>query len=747
MSPAVSDNWTAQLREYLSLYHEPLLRQVASRLIKPRNQWPTEDLIDRMVETVTNAPVIDRRLKEQPPPARQLLALIGYSGQNRWFVGSLIELVISLGHGDGWEVVNNLLESGLLFPELFSARIRAGEETSTLAESEGASSDSTNRLKAFDTWLTHSEPSQLMVFCPPDVTRRALGEEIDFPDWPPLTSEDDANFPKPISSPPRETDGLELLIRMAVLWQQTRNSPLRKTQQGDLFKRDIDRLLSDPLLNGQPSDHLESIPNPAILTVALALCGSILQEKAGEYHAFSLPEEWTQDLPAALACTWTSVPFLGGWTKDQDWLDPNPNPSPLPAAYLLFMILLSKLPNEEWTSLPSVINWVLGHHPFWQPSSKKALDQEEDTITSFTTSIEEGFAALERFAFDICYQFRWIQATKDENGSWLIRLSPLGRWILQEGEKPTFPSFTQTMVVQPNLEILLYRQGATPELIAKLSQFASWKGIGAACNLQLQADEVYAALEAGESFSSILQTLNQHGMKATPDPVVESLRTWAQKRERITLFTSATVLEFLHPDDLTDAVSRGVPLVRINDHLAAIANENDIDFRQFRLTASRDYTLPPEQCVTVENDGITLKVDLKQSDLMLESEISRFADEIDSPDPTKERCYRITPDSLERGLTMGLTQEGLEIWFQDRTGLPISSAVRLLLTAKDHSAPSVRKMLVVQVANLDIADGLMQWPGTRSLISERLGPVALVVEEDHLTLLREKLHQLGVALN
>ena len=38
-------------------------------------------------------------------------------------------------------------------------------------------------------------------------------------------------------------------------------------------------------------------------------------------------------------------------------------------------------------------------------------------------------------------------------------------------------------------EVLVYRQGLTPELIGSLSRFARWKGIGPACTLELNPEQ------------------------------------------------------------------------------------------------------------------------------------------------------------------------------------------------------------------------------------------------------------------
>src|SRR5262249_54011472 len=149
------------LRQTLSSYDEPLLRQVAGSLCKPRSQWPAEELIDRSVQTVGNPAVIDRRLRDLAPEARRLLGLVGHSRQPRWPVGSLVELGVALGATDGLAAVQILLDAGLLYPDL-------GQATST--DKPGRSR--VPRVKGFDTWLGQAGAA---VFAHPAVSARAVG--------------------------------------------------------------------------------------------------------------------------------------------------------------------------------------------------------------------------------------------------------------------------------------------------------------------------------------------------------------------------------------------------------------------------------------------------------------------------------------------------------------------------------------------------------------------------------------------
>jgi hypothetical protein len=237
-----------------------------------------------------------------------------------------------------------------------------------------------------------------------------------------------------------------------------------------------------------------------------------------------------------------------------------------------------------------------------------------------------------------------VQAARGPEGQWLVRLSAAGRWLLGLADPPPAPPhFPQTLLVQPNLEIVAYRQGLTPNLIARLSHFADWKSFSAACTLQLRPESAYRALQTGQTYEDILQTLERHGMKAVPTAVIESLRTWANKRERISVYPSATLFEFANADDLTAALARGLPGTRISDRLAVVPSENGVDFRDYRLAGTRDYGLPPERCVEVESDGVTLAIDLSRSDLLVETELQRFAVPVDSSAREGRRQYRMSP--------------------------------------------------------------------------------------------------------
>jgi len=112
--------------------------------------------------------------------------------------------------------------------------------------------------------------------------------------------------------------------------------------------------------------------------------------------------------------------------------------------------------------------------------------------------------------------------------------------------------------------------------------------------------------------------------------------------------------------------------------------------------------------------------------------------------PAGRRQYRLTPESLNAARSAGMTLTGLETWFHQRAGQPLPPAARLLMMAGEMEAPCLRRYLVLQVADEELADGLVQWPQTSELIEERLGPTALVVAEENVERLHERLQTAGI---
>src|SRR5262249_14310780 len=156
--------------------------------------------------------------------------LVGHSRQPRWGVGSLVEMALALGHADGLAPVFDLLEAGLLLPDLGPALATA-------------------KVKNFAEWVAHPAGAALAAFSPPQIAARAVaGVREEARSASEALSLAPAPGPRPPAPGVLEADGLEWLLRLGVLWQQAA-VPLRRTLGGGFFKRDAERLGQDHLLN------------------------------------------------------------------------------------------------------------------------------------------------------------------------------------------------------------------------------------------------------------------------------------------------------------------------------------------------------------------------------------------------------------------------------------------------------------------------------------------------------------------
>ncbi len=694
------EDWSVRCREAMARYAEPLLRAVAAKLIRPRANQPADDLLDKSVATLANPPVIDRRIRELSDPARKLLALIGLSGQPRWRVGHLLALLTALGENEGFAPVDEALKAGLLCPEL-----------------------PTNHpaLDDFTAWLGAAGVMGAEVFAHPAVAIRARGEELGLPN---LTNPDRERPSDTI----RQADGLDWPLRLAAVWQQLHANPVRFTQASMLFKKDLTRLQTDEVLSGRWAGEVVHPPELGVFALLWATASGLVAERAGELVAVPFPPAWENGLTDVLADLVAALPRVEAWDPLAGYSPSAEGLSPVPTTAFLAVLLLAKAAAAAWVDPAAVADWLWTHHPSW------AGTIPNDDVTS------RGARWVGNWLFGVAYPLQLVEVSGE-----LVRLSPLGRHLFAEGPAPQpVPAFPHTLLVQPNAEILAYRQGLTPTLIATLSRFARWKGLGPACTLELTAEQTYQGLESGLTLPMMLQALARHSSRPIPPAVADLLQRWSSKRERITVFASAVLVEFATPGELETAMARGIVAVRLTDRIGMTAEGSEPGLTQLRLIANRDYEARPQRCVTVSEDGMTLAVDAAAADLLLDAEIGRFASPVSGE--TSARRFRLTAEQLRRAAET-LPLADIDGWFNDRTGQPLSPAGRLLLLGPQSPPPVAARLLVVRFATPELADGAMQWPETRLLIAERLGPTAVVIADENLEALKKILAEVGVLLS
>ncbi len=565
----------------------------------------------------------------------------------------------------------------------------------------------------------------------------------------------------------READGLEPIVRLAALWQRLVDAPLRQTQQRLLYKRDRERLHEDPVLAGPISDALEPLPDMVPLWLSLARRIGLVADEPGTDRVIAAPAEfWSEHafhLPQMLAVSWLT---LSNWHELAGFQDVDgAGRLALPFARPAVMLWLASKPEGAWVALDDLASHLRSVSPDWDRLAlelppQSALTGRKGPRGRTSDSVADTQGVLRAMLLGPAYQLGLVRSAREiPGGRELVQITPLGRYVLALAPPPPpRPEFSHFLFVQPNFEVIAYRQGLNPFLIGLFSQFLTWSQLGAALEMKLTADSVYRGLECGLTLDRMLERLQRHSARPLPAGVAEALRTWTQRRERIVFHSSATLIEFASADDLESALEDwsttngdGERPTKLTDRLLLVVDETGIPFHRFRISGSRDYRRESEPCVEVEPDGITLAVDLTRSDLFIDAELARLADPIPlerrtNPGELPRRRYRISTDSIARAFDEGLTPNEIEHWFEQRTGEPCPAATRLLIHAASASPEPIvaTRLLVLRVSRPDLIEGLLQHPLTRDYLGERLGPTTVVVPEFALEGLRRALDPLGL---
>ena len=464
-------------------YAEGLLRIIAGNALKARQKLPVAELREKLLTWHSNPPQIDRRLKELTPSARTLLALMHIGKRAQWRIGTMLELVSCL-HGqsadslavDGLKVVEELFLQGMIVPVANPDR---------------------KKLNSFEEWLGQGVPDQYRVWIAPEIMARAAGV---FETLPELT----VLAPQPPGTP-READGLEWFLRLGVVWQSIQDAPARLTQQGVFFKRDHDRLTEDMLLNQTLHDHPISLPQMGHFAVSLGLALGLLklddvQVLSGEY-----PKSWQAGWKPALTNMIGVLSDLTTWSVADGWCGVQAGTNPWPSSTIVILSLLSRMEPNAWTTPALLADWLGRNHCYWSPRE-------------YPPDLK---VYVETLLLGILMPLRLIQTVAGDDEQQAVRLSPLGRSLLLEKGNVTLMEFPKTLLIQPNMEMVAYRQGLNPKMVAELSQCATWKTLGAACMLTIDQHSVHRGLESGASFESLSKLFDQHCVHPPPGNVVE----------------------------------------------------------------------------------------------------------------------------------------------------------------------------------------------------------------------------------
>lgn len=708
----MTDAILEQYRRTLALYSEDLLQETIKRLPKPSRAKKSLTSAELLEASLAPGKAIEKLIAEFSEPHQRALALFHRSPSVYWRWDHAVRFLVACDIPSPYRVLQELLAAGLLCmrPPRGSeplVRFEIGDGLPLLALPTIALAGPLAQQKL-----------ELAETFPP-----LRGVEAPSGNW-------------------RECDGWELPVRLAVLWRIAQRAPIKRTQQNVLFKRDQERIQGDPLLGSAMLDAPSVIEESGMLVHALAARQGWLSEGDEQSPTALLEQVWPESLDDLLLFCARELLQIEAWNEFGKKTPPGPFATEVASARFLLLLGLASLPEDKATTVEELASRLELVHAPWNAQGELVGPFRQ--APNRAKLARDWVRACVLGPFYQCGLVSLRSVGKDEP---LLRLTALGRVFLGETvQLPARTRFPQTMLAQPNHELIVYRQGLCVPLLGKLVLFAEPKSMGAALAFEINADSVYHGLESGMGDEEIISLVREYSGRDLPSGLAESIRTWAQKRDRLTVYSDVSIFEFSDEKDLHEALARGLEGTQIAERLIIVTGDQERNFKNLKITASRDYRFAQDQCVETGGDGITLKVDLEKSDLMLESELRRFADPMAYKDRAGRQQFRVTADSLARAFQQGLRIDNVEEWYRQRTGNSPPPSVQLLFRAAAGFRLKASHVIMVGVESPLVAEGLLQHPETAEFFGERLGPSALAVPEENLVPLRAALDRLGIEL-
>jgi hypothetical protein len=305
-----------------------------------------------------------------------------------------------------------------------------------------------------------------------------------------------------------------------------------------------------------------------------------------------------------------------------------------------------------------------------------------------------------------------------------------------------------TWVVQPNFDVIVYLEQATPAQLAFLERHGERQQAHQhTAHYLLTRQSVYRGLESGSTLAGLLEGLRAGSTTELPQNVVVELTEWAGLRERMTCFRRASLLEF-DSEKARQRAMRDGPLGKKG--LKGIA----VGERFLLLTDPTQTSHPPQgiirinysmalpKCLTVSEDGL-MQIKSKSHDLLIEAQIKPWVE------PAPDGHWRLTANSVRASLASKRKVDQLFRLLQERLSHDMPKLLRLALISWGDSARKVElsQVTVLRSADSFVFEALVSSSKIRACFKGVIFPDILLVDTTQMEALREQLAWLELEIS
>ena len=459
-------------------------------------------------------------------------------------------------------------------------------------------------------------------------------------------------------------------------------------------------------------------------------------------------------------------PILGGMVRAGDWdergqnLDYSQRSRSLPEARQALLMGLAALPTEAAgffavDDLDQCLyerigeHFSLGYRGYPPYSYNKTPEQQKQELAAWRQKLREEWLKRERLWLNHAlttwvYTLGLVELAVEGTTPVALRLTDLGRALLHphlaEPVDAT-PAEAQTAwVVQPNFEIVVYLDRATPQQLAFLERHAERiQAQQHVAQYRLTREAVYAALESGSTLEKLLTTLETTSGRPLPQNVAVDLREWAALREQMTIYRRARLLEF--PDSAArDAVAPSLAGTPVGDRFLLVTAGQAAHLPE--TVKKVDYSQPLARCLSANEDGLVTVI-LQPDDLLLSAQLDRWAERLESGQ------WRLSQASVAAAVARGLPLvELLKLLAERLIGpLPPLLEVALRAWAGEQSRVAVAGVTVLQCSQPAVFAAIVTSPKLRRYLRGEVAPDLVVVDQAKVAAFEEQLRWAGLQVS
>jgi len=330
-----------------------------------------------------------------------------------------------------------------------------------------------------------------------------------------------------------------------------------------------------------------------------------------------------------------------------------------------------------------------------------------------------------------------------ENGTLVsVRLTDLGRAVLHPELDITFDQSSNggqaAWVVQPNFDVIVYLDRATPKQLAFMERHAERvQAQQHTVHYRLTRASVYRGLESGATLDDLLSELQNSAGANLPQNIVVEIREWAALRERITLRRQARLLEFPDARSRQAALQEKIQGVLIGERFILL----DSPDAPIEVKARVDYARPLPTCLSITEDGV-IKLTHAAPDLVIEPRLDRWAER------RSRDTWQLTQVSVTSALKAGARLGDLLNLLKGRLTRPLPPLLEIALRAWAGDRPNVEMetVVILRCDEPDVFQAIANSKKIKPYLRGTLAPDLIVVESQHVEALKERLAWIGLKL-